>query len=399
MIKDNEKQKVLILTQFYIPDITAAAYRINDMYESMKDMFETDIVTTYPHKSNAVVESGENNIYRVDISSKSKNRVVKYLNEYFGFMLKSVFLAKELKKRYDFVFVTSPPIFVLISGYILSKLKKSKLIIDIRDIWPDVLLDDGTLSKNNFVFKMLKQLEGFMYKRADNITCVSKYMAEYIEQKSGKSVSIIYNGISNDTFIENKSIRNPYPDKKLNLFYTGNLGFFQHMDVLLEVFNDDIIQEKFSATIIGGGAQALKISNYIKERNLTYSINLIQPMEKKLMNKKIADEADVLFFNLYDSATLRRTIPSKLFDYLGFNLPLVYGIKGEGKELLDHLSCGTSFEWDSAHSLKEALLEIYDRYAQYQQKSQCNSDYVCRNFDRKKIFGRFWEEIGEGELC
>jgi len=396
-MKNNEKQKVLIVSQFYIPDITAAAYRINDMYEAIKDKFEIDIVTTYPHKSNAVVNAAEQNIYRVNISNQSKNRVLRYLSEYFGFMFKSIFLSMKLQRQYDFVFVTSPPIFVLISGYVLSKLKKSKLIVDIRDIWPDVLIDDGTLTEDNIVFKMLKRLEQFIYKRADTLTCVSKYMAEYIAEKSGKNVSVIYNGISNEALIENSNIKNS--TEKIALFYTGNLGFFQHMDVLIDVFSDKIIQNKFKATIIGGGAAATKISNDIKERGLTNVITLFQPMEKKLMNKKVADEADLLFFNLYDSKTLRRTIPSKLFDYLGFNLPIVYGIKGEGKELLDYLGCGTFFEWNSSDSLKKALLDLCDKYDEYKEKSQCNSKYVCDNFDRIKMFGVFWERIGENKVC
>jgi len=157
-LENKEKKEILIVSQFYTPDVTAAAYRMNDMYEAIKDMIEIDIITSYPHKSNVIVEYAESNIYRVNIISKSKNRIIRYLNEYFGFMLKSIFTSKKLKNKYDFIFVTSPPIFTLVSGYILARIKKAKLIIDIRDIWPDVLLDDGTLKEEVLYIKYSRNL-------------------------------------------------------------------------------------------------------------------------------------------------------------------------------------------------------------------------------------------------
>lgn len=389
----DSKKKLLIITQYYIPDITAAAYRINDMYEAIKDQYETDIITSYPHKSKQIVIKNEDNIFRVSVKSMSKNKYIKYLNEYFGFMFGSIRYSRNLRKKYDYVFVTSPPIFSLVSGYVLSKRKKAKLIVDIRDIWPDVLIDDGTLKETSMFFRVVKKLELFMYAKADILTCVSKYMAEYIESLSGKTCNVIYNGVSEQGYWKQRNRKEVKQWRSIRLFYTGNIGYFQHLEILADAIDSEI-DEKFSIELIGAGTKSTCIEEKVKKSRLR-SLKLQEPMNKDNLNSYIAENADALFLNLYDSKTLQKTIPSKLFDYLSFNLPIIYGIKGEGKEILDSLGCGVSFEWDSPESLNNALLELYNNYDWYFEKSQNNRAFVCENFNRRKMFAKFWTSIEE----
>ena len=384
------KKNILIVSQFYIPDITAAAYRINDMYESIKNMAEIDIITSYPHKSNVIVKEEESNIYRVNINSKSNNKIIRYLNEYFGFMLKSIFISKKLKKKYDYIFVTSPPIFTLVSGYLLARSKKAKLMIDIRDLWPDVLLDNCTLNERSLIYKILKKFEIFMYKKAYLITCVSKYMKQFIENLSGRNAIVIYNGVSESTIIPSEVHR--VGEKKLTLFYIGNIGYFQHIDVLISCFQQyPQLSEQFDVHIVGGGSEFIKFKEII-EKNKIAGIRFYGPIEKNETNRLAAEKADVLFLNLNNSETLEKTIPSKLFDYLFFNLPMVYGILGEGKEILEGLGCGVFFQWNDENSLYQALMKVHENYPIYLNKSKGNHDFVCNNFNRQKMFCEFWQE-------
>ena len=386
MVND-EKKKLLIVSQFYIPDITAAAYRIYDMYEAAKDMYEIDILTSYPHKSNVEVKNYENNIYRVKISNKSKNRLFRYLNEYFGFMLKSIIISWKLKKRYDYVFVTSPPIFALVSGYLIAKIKKSKLFVDIRDIWPNVLIDDGTLVHSSIIYKILKKFEVYIYIKADEITCVSKYMKEYIHELSGKEAYVIYNGVSQTKKNSNNVKRNR--DGKLNVFYTGNIGYYQHLDVLISCFQKyDCLSEMFNVHIIGDGTKLNEFKKAITENGVS-SMKFYGPISKEETIKLTSKNADILFLNLHNSDTLEKTIPSKLFDYLYFNLPLVYGVMGEGREIIEELGCGQFFKWDNEESLYNALIIIYDDYEGFLQNSKNNMNFVCNKFNRKEMFYKY----------
>jgi|GEM_PF-1816545 Glycosyltransferase len=380
--------KILVVSQFYTPDITAAAYRIHDMYQAAKDMLDIDIITSYPHKSHETVKAESPNIYRVNIASKSKNRILRYINEYFGFMMKSIFVSRKLRKQYDFVFATSPPIFTLVSGLLMARMKHARLIIDIRDIWPDVLLDDGTLKEGGLIYKILKRFERYMYKKADLITCVSQYMKQYIKNLSGREVTVIYNGVSEDPGDHTKPVKRR--GSKLNLFYIGNIGYYQHLDVLLSCFlRYPRLSEQYNVHLVGGGTELTRFKD-MAINNKIQGIRFYGPVEKNEANRFTFHEADVLFLNLHHSQTLEKTIPSKLFDYLSFNLPIVYGVLGEGKEILEKLGCGVFFQWDNEVSLYDALTSVYENYNAYLDDSVGNHDFVCENFDRKKMFFEFW---------
>ena len=86
---------------------------------------------------------------------------------------------------YDYIIVSSPPLFIGVSGWILSKVKRAKYILDVRDIWPDSAVSTGQLSDDGFLYKFSKKLEIFLYKRANLSAPVSKTIKNYIASLEG----------------------------------------------------------------------------------------------------------------------------------------------------------------------------------------------------------------------
>lgn len=403
------RKTVLMITQYFTPDITAAAFRMSDMYEAIKDSYDVDIITTLPHKSalaacggneSSIVDAcggNESSILRLDIACNSKSHFFKYVNEYLGFMLKALRVQRKFSKRYDYVFVTSPPIFSLLSGYLIAKKKKARLVIDIRDLWPDVLLDNETLTERNPIYRILKRFERFMYRKADMLLCVGTYMKDYISAVSGKKAYVVYNGVSAEEGPVATAAERGERDR-IHIFYTGNLGFYQHLDVLFQAFESfPELRRRFQAHIIGNGSEIDRFKAWAA-RIGEDSIKLYGPKSKEETIEMTAADADFLFLNLHNSKTLDRTIPSKLFDYLYFNKPIIYGIRGEGKEILDQRNCGVFFLWDNAESLRKALLEAAEQLKSLMMTSAGNNEFVRRNFDRKKMFRSCWDLIASKEL-
>ena len=70
-----------------------------------------------------------------------------------SFAISSFFVGIIKLKKADFLLTTSPPPFSSITGYVLGRLKKAKVIYDVRDIWPDVALEMGSFDKKSIYFK------------------------------------------------------------------------------------------------------------------------------------------------------------------------------------------------------------------------------------------------------
>ena len=76
------------------------------------------------------------------------------------------------KGNYDLIIVTSPPLFVGITGYFLSLIKRIPYVFEIRDLWPESAIDTGVL-KNKLIIKFAYLFEGFIYKRAKLINTLT----------------------------------------------------------------------------------------------------------------------------------------------------------------------------------------------------------------------------------
>ena len=177
--------RILIVTQYFWPEY----FRVNDLaIDLSKKNFEVDILTGYPNYPKGEIfedfkknkkkfsKIGNINIYRVPvIPRKSGNKAWLILN-YLSFVCMGIFYGSFLlrKKKYDNVitYATSPIIVSLISIF-FCKLKNSKHIIWVLDLWPDVLNDLNIIKKDTILFNIFIQLVKYIYKKSDIILCQS----------------------------------------------------------------------------------------------------------------------------------------------------------------------------------------------------------------------------------
>ena len=144
--------KVLIHTDEYYPTAQACSYRMRvfaDVFRELGD--EVTVLTSSANKANGTLDKSQHKeriIYSPAMRMKKKTTVMRMLNNLtFGFT--SVFAALGAGKA-DVVISTSPPPLVSISGWLIAKLKRAKLVYDVRDIWPDVALEMGSFDEKSF---------------------------------------------------------------------------------------------------------------------------------------------------------------------------------------------------------------------------------------------------------
>jgi len=381
--------RVLVISQYFPPDITAAAFRIGELvkYLSESGRCVVSILTTTPHKTknNSYHQEfiSEKQVTRMQISSKS------HLKQYLQFLRSCRKHLSQIELP-DVVIASSPPIsvFQIAKKYV----GKTLFILDIRDLWPDSPVAAGKLKKG-IVYKYFKRYERSMYKKANAITAVSEPMAQYIKHVvPDKSIHVIYNGIPRrdyETALTQKEEREP--SKHLNIIYAGNIGLLQGMQVVPEAITliDDL---DIHFEIIGDGVLKSQLQDALEKR-----VAFRKPMPRDELLEYLRERADVLFFNLKKDPILEKTIPSKLFDYLLLSRPIITGIKGEGREILKKTGAAVFFEQDSAISLVDAIKEMERNYDIYYSNARKNCLNIAKNFIREDMYKKILEIILENE--
>lgn len=382
--------RILIISQYFSPDITAAAFRIGEMTDELvKQGHDVKVITTYPHRGESddslnQEPAEDKNIYRVKLVAFTHKGFLDYLSHYFSFVFKSIWMSRKIfasKWRPQVIWTTSPPLFTGISGYALSILFRSPLVFDIRDIWPDSAVAAGQLTLDGKAFKIGKVLEKWLYARADHLTCVSVPMADYLRNTTNTPVSVIYNGISLHSPLVEKS-----PVKENIIIYAGNFGRVQGLGMLIEGFAElyqahNSNQWKF--VLIGDGVLKKDLELKVKQLKMEQAVILKDVMPKTLVSKEM-HKARVLVFNLQDDDVFKMTIPSKVFDYMAIGTPIVFGLLGEGKSILEETGANIVFYPDNKESFKQSLLKVLSNIDDLEHKAEKNRELVVSSYTREK---------------
>lgn len=379
--------KVLIISQYYKPDITAAAFRISETVSGLKEKnIDVHVITSTPHKSQKVynLDSLDDNITRIKIPYFKKQTKYKYVYQYFRFLVGSSIAALRLKKtfNYDLIFASSPPITIAFTAFIVKYFSRKPLVFDIRDIWPDSAAAIGKLKEKSLIYRFFKYVEKFIYKKADHITCVAKPMSEYIENiNKKKNVHVIYNGVSNN-LLKNNLNHSSSNQKNFVFTYAGNIGYAQNLSIVLIAFSKFLKSQNSPICIfqiVGNGPEKDNIISLIKELEISNNVLLIDEVPKSEI-QAVLHKSDVLVIPLVSSKIFELTIPSKVFDYLSFGKPVLATIKGEGKKILKKNSANIVTKIDE-ESLAKAFVEIYENYDKY-------NNFAYKNIELAKDYSR-----------
>jgi len=381
--------KILFISQYFLPDLTAVSFRLYETATLLqKKGFDIQILTSRPHRDtlkNFDYKKINIPVIRVPALGLKKNNKISYILHYISFfkmaMLYGIF---RTNRSFDYVIATIPSPLTGLAGFILSKFKKAKFVLDVRDVWPDSIVAVGKIKRTSIIYKLCKKLELFIYKKANLITCVSQNMANYIlSQAKGKKISVIYNSF--DTRIEKKiqteNISQYFPKNLPIITYVGNIGNAQNIGLLIEAAKH--FQKRINFLLIGAGILKKDLEENVKNLGLE-NVSFRGPF---LREKAIAIEMAswALFLNLKSSDAFSKTIPSKIFEYLYAKKPIIYGLEGETKKILSQTGANLYFQPDNLTSLVEALEKLYKNYPELSQKTSSNKGLVLENYTRQKM--------------
>ncbi len=105
--------------------------------------------------------------------------------------------------RPDMVFFASPPLTTALASMKLSRFHRVPLVMEVRELWPDSLLQRGELN-NRFLVRALRWIEKAAYDRSDRIITGSKEFKEKVSERSGQGfkVDLVEKGSDEKEFVK-----------------------------------------------------------------------------------------------------------------------------------------------------------------------------------------------------
>lgn len=383
--------KILILSQYFPPDVTAAAYRISETAKILKDKgHEVVVITSTPHKGGQETLDrsvfSKEEVIRVPVKPLSGQGVKVYLDQYLGFAYKALWESLRLRKHfsYDVMWVSSPPLFVVLASLSLQILTMRPTVLDIRDIWPESVVGIGKVQRGSLMERVGKWLEVAAYRYSRSLTCVSKPMKEYIGKHTKRKIDVVYNGVLHEHITPRDLSVSEYTQVFVYC-YSGNLGYAQGLESVVTAFAEALKNSDMDASrldIVGTGVLENDLRKQVDILGIADSVQF-HGVKSKAEAMEIMAKSNVLLIPLVDSNAFEMTVPSKVFDCMSVGRPVIGGLRGEGADILAESGANIVVHPEDIDALSYAFVKMRMEWEERSGKAMENVLIVRDRYTRQ----------------
>jgi glycosyltransferase involved in cell wall biosynthesis len=405
--------KITLLTQYFPPEVGAPQNRLFELATRLqKKGANIQILTAMPNYPKMQIFKGyrgrcyryenmENmQVHRAAIFvTKGKSLIARLLN-YFSFVFSSIIVGFIKLKKSDIILCESPPLFLGISAWVLCKLKGAKLVFNVSDLWPESAEKLGLVS-NKFSLKLAAKLEEFLYENSTIICGQTQGIVQNIKTRfPEKKVIWIPNGVDPTLFENKKEIIGTwrqlmnFKESDFVLLYAGIMGYAQGLDVITDVAEQLLPEKDIKFVFLGNGPEKKRLQKLVSEKGLNNIV--FQDFVLKSEMPVILQDINASIVPLKKLDLFLGAIPSKIFECLASEKPILLGVDGEAKELfINRGNSGLFFEPEDVDDLKASILKLKEDKELCLTLGGNGKQYVVENFNRDTIADKLWSAINE----
>ncbi len=268
-------------------------------------------------------------------------------------------------------------------------------IFEVRDLWPQSLIDLGRISPKHPAVRLLAQLEKYLYNRADKIITLLPGAHEYIKSIGIDAGKVIWipNGIDFSLY---NQFSPELGHEKFNVMYAGAHGLANGLETIINCA--EILYKEYGDKIVfrlvGDGPQKEDLKKMAAKKQLT-NVQFDEPVPKRQI-PGVLSQADAFILLLRDSPVFRWGIsPNKLYDYLCSRRPVIFGVNAFNNPV-EEAGAGITVPPENPEALAKAVLELYHmKPADREQMGLNGRKYVEENHDFRKLAARLEEVLME----
>ncbi|MDM5301083.1 glycosyltransferase family 4 protein [Bacillus subtilis] len=382
------KFKILMITQNFYPEIGSAGNRMKNMFLMLKQKgYHVEVLTTEPTYPSREIYSQDclwneqeidfdQNITRLSVQNKKySTNLLSRLFYYLEIMFKMFFYVTKDKKKFDIVFVTSPPIFVAFVGLVAKYKYKARMLLDVRDLWPESLKGVGVFH-HSLIIWLFEKIESALYRKADHIIINSEGFITHFKNKSEdliKKLMFLPNAARKNEIV----LRERQETSTFHVVYAGNIGLAQDVTILKQLA-EKLDYYNISLTVIGYGVHNQNFADFVHRHELK-NVKLLKPMGRQdCLNQMALCDVGIAILN--NSNVFETVLPGKIIDYLTCKLPVVASLSGYPKKLIEDKKIGFVTNSQSVDEMVDYILKLYHNSELLRMMKQNCGKFIEENF-------------------
>ena len=329
------------------------------------------------------------------VSTYKKNNLKRILNMLsFCLNLKLLLSVKIIaqKQKVNIILASSPQLPAAFLSLIFAKIIRVPFIFEVRDLWPQVLIDQPGKGGNKYLIFSLKILEKLTYKFSNHIIVLSRDSIKYVKDRGGTNISWLPNGpdLKLFNFCELPEEKNGFNLKRpFIIIYSGAHG--ESNDLLTVLKAAKLIKEfPIRFILIGDGPEKNRLMEFSKnEKNVLF----MNPIPKKDIPNFIK-KADSILISLKNIPVFKYGIsPNKLYDAYAIGRPVITNIPGSINDEVLKNNLGVTCNSENPEELANSILKLFYMPRQERKKMGKRARALAETIYSREIINKKFNSI------
>ena len=395
-----------LLSQYYPPEIGAPQTRLSELAAHFISRgHRVTVLTAMPNYPLGRIYQGyggllrkeqydQLKIYRTFIYPTQKTSFAARITNYLSFALSSAVLGSGLLDRSDYFLVESPPLFTGLPGIWLSKMKHSRLIFNVSDLWPESAVRLGILGNQGLTYRLSVWLERFCYRYAWLITGQSKSILTDIRRRfPDRATFHLSNGVDTTRFYPERATADSRAwlngEGRSVVLYAGLHGLAQGLDQLLTAAAGLSDDADVQFVFVGDGPEKSPLVKRARQLNLR-NVKFVEPKPANEIPALVA-AADIVLVPL--KTYIPGAVPSKLYEAMASGRAVVLIAEGEAAEIVLEHQAGIVVKPGQIQDLVGAIRTLHREPSLRRKFGENGRRAAQQHFDRAKIASRFIDHL------
>ena len=403
--------KILFFSHYFPPEVNAPATRTFEHCRRWaRAGHEVTVVTCVPNCPDGVVYAGYRNRMRRQVEEVDGVRVVRVwtyvapnagtvrrIANYVSYQASATLTSLRLP-RPDVIVATSPQFFCGWAGVWASRIKRVPLVLEIRDIWPESIAAVGAM-RPGIGIRYLEWLERRMYLAARQIVTVGTGYRDHVLRRAPKAVGrtyVITNGVDAELYVPqqpNASLLERYGlAGKFVCSYVGTIGMAHGLEVVLRAARrlKDAGRDDIAFLLVGDGAKRAALTEQARMDGVADRVIFTGRLAKEEMPTVLAS-SDASLVHLRGIELFGTVIPSKIFETMAMERPIIMGVKGPARKIVMEAEGGVPMEPDSDEELARIVTGMADDRAGTAAMGRRGRAYVLEHYNRDGLAAEYLE--------
>jgi glycosyltransferase involved in cell wall biosynthesis len=406
--------KILYVSQYFPPEMGAPAARAAELSRHWAAAgHEVTVLTGFPNHPTGVIPREYRSKFRRLVANeridgvkvvrtwllpfpnrKAYERILNYGSFCASAASTGLFLSQP-----DVVIATSPQLLVGLSGWWLARWKRVPFVFEVRDLWPESLAAVGMGDGNSLLHRTLARIAGFLYRRSDRIVVVTPAFEDHLVEHwrvPREKISVVENGVETQLFAPDPFTGEPGTSLrralgaqgKFVVSYIGTMGMAHGLETIIAAAmrmrdtNPEIV-----FLLLGEGAEKKRIVALARERGLS-NLRFIDQQPREKVPAYIC-ASDVCLVLLKKAEVFKTVIPTKMLEFMSCARPVILGVDGQARNILEEARGGLVIEPENADALANAIRYLAANREMAHELGQNGREYIVRKFSRRQTAEKY----------